>query len=132
MNKIPATIKHIYSQQNVAFIKLESCGVYKQELNALLLDFDKRMQIGLKCNAVFKESEVLVSRSPLLSARNQIIASIDNIKQDEIFARIFFGKNLFGFSLTSLITKEARESLGLKIGEEVIFCIKSNEIMLEF
>lgn len=138
MNKIRVKIANILKSGSIALVKLDSLESNAQ-LTALVLDFqsDSRdnfnvasnLTLGAECNAIFKESEVMIALlDSRVSARNCFKARITEIECDEIFARIFVDFE----SITSLITKEACEALNLKIGDEILWFVKSNEVALEF
>lgn len=126
VNKIRVKIANITKSGSVALVKLDSLESSAQ-LTALVLDFSDNLVLGAECNAIFKESEVMIALlDSCVSARNCFKARIAKIECDEIFARIFFE------SLTALITKEACDALNLKIGDEILWFVKSNEVALEF
>lgn len=129
MNKFSAIIKDIKKEDNVAYLKLDSNGYI---FSALILDFNNSISIGSKCNILFKENEVMVAHKnyKFISARNRFISPIIEIVEDTIFARIAFSFN--NTKIYSLITKEAKNELGLALGGEFMWFIKSNEITLEF
>lgn len=145
MNKIRAKITNITKSGSVALVKLNALDS-SAELTALVLDFQgdnvaqniatnqaqnqmQNLKIGAECNAIFKESEVMIALlDSRVSARNCFKARITEIECDEIFARIYLDFE----SLTALITKEASEVLNLKVGNEILWFVKSNEVMIEF
>lgn len=132
MNKIRAKITNITKSGSVALVKLNAVNS-SAELTALVLDFNdnlaSNLKIGAECNAIFKESEVMIALlDSRVSARNCFKARIVKIECDEIFARIFLDFE----SLTALITKEACDALNLKIGKQILWFVKSNEVALEF
>lgn len=130
MNKIKVRIKNITKSSLCAFIKLESLES-NAVFSSILLDFDGRFTLGSECNAIFKENEVFIADKNYhkISARNRFISPITAIECDDIFARIFLAFE--GQTITSLITREAALELDLKIGEEVLWFVKSNEVMIE-
>lgn len=133
MNKIQVKIASVLKSGSVALVKLDALESNAQ-LSAIVLDFvsdnlAQNLKIGAECNAIFKESEVMIALiDSRVSARNCFKARITKIECDEIFARIFVDFE----SITSLITKEACEALNLKIGDEILWFVKSNEVALEF
>lgn len=137
MNKIRAKIANVLKSGSVALVKLNAVESSAQ-LSALVLDFQSdnvaqnqmpNLKIGAECNAIFKESEVMIALlDSRVSARNCFKARIVKIECDEIFARIFLDFE----SLTALITKEACDALNLKVGKEILWFVKSNEVMIEF
>lgn len=128
MNKIKVKIANVLKSGSVALVKLNAVESSAQ-LTALVLDFNDNLALGTECNAIFKESEVMIALlDSCVSARNCFKARIIKIERDEIFARIFLDFE----SLTALITKEACDALNLKIGKEILWFVKSNEVALEF
>ncbi len=133
MNKIRVKIANIIKSGSIALVKLDSVESNAQ-LTALVLDFvsdnvASNLTLGAECNAIFKESEVMIALlDSRVSARNCFKARIAKIECDEIFARIFVDFE----SITALITKEACDALNLKIGDEILWFVKSNEVALEF
>ena len=144
MNKIRAKIANIAKSGSVALVKLNALDS-SAELTALVLDFNdnlapnlatnqeqnftQNLKIGAECNAIFKESEVMIALlDSRVSARNCFKARITEIECDEIFARVYLDFE----SLTALITKEACDALNLKVGNEILWFVKSNEVALEF
>ena len=116
-------------------VELKDSGVGLKDsdakLTALVLDFNDNLSLGAECNAIFKESEVMIALlDSRISARNCFGARITEIECDEIFSRIFL--DFEGQNITALITKEACEALNLKVGDEVLWFVKSNEVALEF
>lgn len=64
-----------------------------------------------------------------ISARNQIVATVVEIKIDKVNATLHM-KLKSGYIMTSVITAGAVENLGLKLGDEVIVIFKSNSVLL--
>ena len=131
MNKIKAKIIDIKKERHSAFVKLQD--KHKNIFSVLILDFDnENIDIGLECDIVFKESEVMVAdtKSVNLSARNKFESKVLNIEEDSIFARISF--DFYGINIDSLITKEAKKELNINVGDNFIWFVKSNELMLQY
>ena len=131
MNKIQATIINIKKESNAALVKLQD--KHDNIFSVLMLDFDNNdINIGLVCDIIFKESEVMVAhtQSVNLSARNKFEGKVQNIEEDSIFARISF--DFYGTNINSLITKEARKDLNINVGDTFIWFVKSNELILQY
>ena len=131
MNKIQAKIINIKKENNAALVKLQD--KHDNIFSVLMLDFDNNdINIGLVCDIIFKESEVMVAhtQSVNLSARNKFEGKVQNIEEDSIFARISF--DFYGTNINSLITKEARKDLNINVGDTTIWFVKSNELMLQY
>ena len=131
MNKIQAKIINIKKESNAALVKLQD--KHDNIFSVLMLDFDNNdINIGLVCDIIFKESEVMVAhtQSVNLSARNKFEGKVQNIEEDSIFARISF--DFYGTNINSLITKEARKDLNINVGDTFIWFVKSNELILQY
>ena len=131
MNKIQAKIINIKKESNAALVKLQD--KHDNIFSVLMLDFDNNnINIGLVCDIIFKESEVMVAhtQSVNLSARNKFEGKVQNIEEDSIFARISF--DFYGTNINSLIIKEARKDLNINVGDTFIWFVKSNELMLQY
>ncbi len=63
-----------------------------------------------------------------LSARNALKGKVIDIKTGQIMAKVKV--DIGGQIVTSVISAEAVEDLGLKIGDDVSAIIKSSEVML--
>lgn len=63
-----------------------------------------------------------------LSARNQLPGTVRNVKLGEVMAEVVV--DVGGREVVSVITRSSVESLGIKVGDEVIVVIKSTEVML--
>lgn len=63
-----------------------------------------------------------------LSARNQLKGIVKEIKMGAINAKVTIDIN--GQMLTSVVTIDAIEDLGIKVGDEVTSVIKSSSVML--
>jgi len=64
-----------------------------------------------------------------LSARNQLVGTIKDIKEDKLMAEITVSIQ-GGQELVSVITVSSARRLDLKVGKPVTVVIKSTEVML--
>ncbi len=64
-----------------------------------------------------------------LSARNKIVGKVTKIKRDSVVAHIEI-KSSTPVSIISLITSDAADDLGLKVGDKVTAIVKSTEVMI--
>lgn len=64
-----------------------------------------------------------------LSTRNQISATVSEVRHGQVttIVKVTLGD---GQTMTSSITKEAAEDLGLAVGDQVVVLVKSSEVML--
>ncbi len=64
-----------------------------------------------------------------LSARNQLKGKVLSVESDGITAKVKIQVTVPAV-ITSVITKEAIEDLGIKVGDEVAAVVKSTEVMI--
>jgi len=65
----------------------------------------------------------------MLSARNQLPATVKSIKLGNVMAEIVM--TVGDAELVSAITRGSAEALGLKVGDSVKAIIKSTEVMID-
>ncbi len=91
---------------------------------------DMKLQKETKVFALVQESSImLATRKPQgISARNILKSTISALKTDAVSTevKLSIGKN----TLTSAITNDSLESLGLKIGQEIYAIIKATDIIV--
>lgn len=64
-----------------------------------------------------------------LSARNGLTGKVTDIAKDQIMAKVKIRLG-DGQGITSLVSAEAVDDLGLKVGDEVTAIIKATEVIL--
>ena len=65
----------------------------------------------------------------MLSARNQLPATVKSIKLGNVMAEVVM--TVGDVELVSAITRGSAEALGLKVGDTVKAIIKSTEVMID-
>lgn len=130
MNKFTGTIKQIQQSGAVLLIDVE---VVEQTFSVLLIESAIRPQWlaeGNTVDVVFKESEVSLAKglSGKISIRNRMNCIVTSINRGELLSTVTmqFGS----YTITSAITTRALDSLEIKVTDEIIAFIKSNEITL--
>jgi len=63
-----------------------------------------------------------------ISGRNKLVGKVTSIKRDEILAQV--NLDVGEFKITSIITRDALEALGLKVGDTATALIKATEVMI--
>ena len=88
------------------------------------------LEIGRKIDLLFKETEVIIAKSPIgnISLRNRMTGIVDKIEKGELLSKVVLSGN--AGKITSIITTGALNELSIADGDEVIALIKTNEIML--
>lgn len=131
MNEIPCVIKEIIEDGGIAFVSLLS-SKKGHILKAMLLVGGDKLKVGKKINAVFKESEVMICDKDYykISARNRFISPVLSVEYTQAIARVKF--EFENSEISSLISREAYNELGIEIGKEFGWFVKSSEVMLEY
>ncbi|XHH10372.1 MAG: TOBE domain-containing protein [Candidatus Bathyarchaeia archaeon] len=80
-------------------------------------------------NAFLCSSKAMEVKSLKLSARNQFKGKVVSVEEGVITAKVKVEVQV-PTTITAVITKEAVEELGLKVGDEVAAIVKSTEIMI--
>ncbi len=128
MNRLKAVINSQKHSNGLGRIEAASEGY----LFRLLVFEDKIVrENGASVYLLIKESEIALSKSKLsdISISNRIECAITEIKKGEILCEVVLS---FGCEkLSSMITTESVDRLGLHVGESVYALIKANEIYLE-
>lgn len=83
-----------------------------------------------RINVLFKETEVVIStdKNPQISLRNKMKATIKEIEQGKLLAKISLDTN--AGDVVSIITTNAVKQLKLGVGSSVLAMVKTNEVLL--
>lgn len=63
-----------------------------------------------------------------ISGRNQLPGRVSAIKQDAILAQV--NLDVGDYRITAVITRDALDALGLKVGDQAVALIKATEVMV--
>lgn len=126
MNQLFGVVSDYHEADGISFVKVDS-----GEIKLGVMSLGKKWSIGDQVRAYFKESDVLIAhkQSQKLSARNKFLSPVYSVEENGVLARIEF--DFFGKKISSLISYEAFLELGITPGEEFLWFVKSNEIILE-
>ncbi len=124
MNKLKGQILTIQSTQHLSLLEI---GIEDDILHLLLLE--KPIEsVGSDVVLVFKESEVMLSKEPLISTANTCKARIHKIEYGEILTCVTLLYK--DEQIAALIPTASFESLNCKLNEEVYWIINPSEISL--
>lgn len=127
MNQLKGTIKNIKSAGGITQVFIE---VEDKLLSALILSSDEEYNKEESVNLLFKETEVMIAtKESKVSARNCFVSPVISIEAGEILTQVEF--DFFGTKISAIITKGALEEFGFKVGDELMWFIKSNEISIQ-
>lgn len=102
-------------------------GAKLTELGKSLLDEYKRLEDHL--GEVLSTENYLEVRRLKISARNRLKGKVVAVDKDGLMAKIKVEITM-PVSVTSLISKEAAEDLGIKVGDQVEAVVKATEVMI--
>lgn len=127
MNKIQCIITDIISDEHIALVSMHS----KDHIFTAMI-LDHHLEVGMKVNALFKESEVMICDSSYskISARNRFVSKVLSVHRDKTIARVLF--EFEGGVISSLVSSVAIDEM--MIAEGLIFgwFVKSSEVMIEY
>jgi len=127
MNKLTATVKQIDNIDNLYSLKL-SLGI--QTLKIVTLEPKSNINIDFIVNLFVKSTDISIAKNltGLLSHSNQLNANILSINNGEILTAVTV--KVEGFTMESIITKEASLKMSLSKGDNVLLLIQESDISL--
>lgn len=130
MNKLQGNITAINTFENLSIVyivvnntKITSIVIDTPETNDLL-------HIGKSINVVFKETEVIIGlgTNHQISMQNKFVGTIASIESNNLLSKLLIDSTVG--NITSIITTNAVQQLGLQTGTEITAMVKTNEILL--
>ena len=107
--------------------KLGGGGARLTELGMSLLSEYKRLEAYL--GKVLDEESSLEVKRLKISARNRLKGKVTHVEKDGLMAKIKVEITVPA-TVTALISKEATEELGIKVGDQVEAVVKATEVMI--
>ncbi|WP_330456595.1 TOBE domain-containing protein [Streptomyces sp. NBC_00820] len=130
-NQLPGTVTAIQSGEAMATVRIRLTGG-RHLTAAITLDAVKDLGLseGSRVRALVKSTEVSLATEPLehVSIRNQLPGTVSDVSCGAAMATVKV--TVDGGELTSAITQESAQDLGLKAGDPVVALIKSTEVSL--
>ncbi len=85
---------------------------------------------GAQVKVIFKETEVIIATGETkgISLRNKFVGKVVRIDSDILLSKLAIDTPVG--EITSIITSNAVQELGVKVGTEVTAMIKTNELIL--
>ena len=129
MNRVDGTIISIKSEENLYLVGVEAHGIRFTSVLVMEGDHAKFVE-GASITLLFKETEVVLGLPVELpiSLRNRIPGTIESINLGNLLAAVTIRSDVG--SISSIITATSVKNLDLKIGDEVIAMIKTNEMII--
>ena len=127
MNQLKATIIKIDNIDNLNLLTL-SCG--KQTIKILTLELNPNLKVNSSVKLSVKSTDIAIAKNcnGMLSYTNQLKAKITNIKNGKLLSSIRI--DIEGFGLESIIMLDSCLKMGLKVGDEVVVLLNSNNISI--
>jgi len=130
-NQIPGTVTAVTPGEVMATVKVRLTG--GQDITAAITREsveDLGLTDGTAVRALVKSTEISLATAPVagLSIRNQLPGTVTGIATGGAMALVKMA--IQGAELTSAITTDAAQDLGLAAGASVVALIKSTEISL--
>jgi molybdopterin-binding protein len=131
MNILKGEINSIESHEHLSLVKIKVGGFSFTTIVIETPDSVDYLKTGGDINVLFKETEVLICRKPYpkISLQNRIEGIIAEIVKGKLLSQLKLDTD--AGPVKSIITTNAVNQLDLKINDEVIAMIKTNEIMLQ-
>ncbi len=130
MNKIAGKVTQVQSSTDMSIVEVDIGG---DIVSALVLETPHSaayLKSGNTVEVVFKETEVSIGKNlaGLISIRNNFKARIKTIDAHSLLATIVLIYH--AQEITSIISTQSVERLDLKVGDEVQWLVKTNEVSL--
>lgn len=130
MNKLKATITHIESQEHLSLVQVKTQQI---DLQVLLTDTPQSVNyltLGNEIEILFKETEVILSKTPLhqeIALNNHLPCTIQHVELGKILSKIHL--NFGDQSLQAILTTNICQKLQFQTGQAIVAMVKANEIM---
>ena len=130
MNRLPATISKLEHGDGI-IIALAEVDAYT--FTAQMIEpaaHKSAVQLGARVDLVFQESEVALARDLAghISLSNRHAAKIMQMQSGELLCRVTLNFN--GHSIVALITQQSATRLQLKLGDNIEWLVKANEMLI--
>lgn len=130
MNILPGNITSIQGSESLSLVKIAVGNTIFTSIIINTPESETYFKVGNSVHVYFKETEVIIAKNENLniSIQNKILCSIKSIKHGEILSELAL--SFEEFTIKSLITTNACNTLNLKNGDVVLALIKTNEVSL--
>ena len=65
-----------------------------------------------------------------VSGRNKLVGTVSAVKRDMILAQVYLDLDPVEHKITAVITRDALDELGLKVGDKAVALMKATEVMI--
>jgi len=129
MNKLHGHITKISKVDDLSLIEIDVEGYMFKSI--IIDDIDKpNYNNGDDIDVFFKETEVIISTNlnVPISMQNQLICKVKSIKKGRLLSEMKLDFN--SSNLTAIITTNSLLRLKVKVDDEVLALVKTNQVML--
>ena len=128
MNQLTGKIISIESSATMSIFDIDVDG---DILSAVVVETPQTaayLKIGERVTLAFKETEVAIAKNltGMISLRNRVKATIQNIQTEKILTKITLQSKTA--KVTSIISTRSSQRMNLKIGDEIEWLVKTNEM----
>jgi len=130
MNTLRGTISSIETEGNISLVRVQ---VGDSKLTSVIIETPQSATYlfeGNELNVLFKETEVVIGKGEeiSISLQNRLECIVQNIEVGALLGKLTL-QHPKGI-IRSVITANAIRQLNIKVGDEVMALIKTNEVML--
>jgi molybdopterin-binding protein len=130
MNKLRGNIEKVKSHDGLSLIEVKVGDTLLKSVVISDSSENSYIKEGELVELLFKETELIISTdiNPKISLQNQLNCTIESINKGKVLSQVYLSFN--EDKISSIITTNSVERLGLSDGKRVIALIKTNEIMI--
>ena len=129
MNILPGTIANIKSHGNLTLVKVTVADLSFTTIVIETPDTASYLKQDASIKVMFKETEVIIAEDDLgISLQNRIPGQVTAINKGALLSQVTLRYQ--DHTVTSIITTNAVDQLGIIPGSKVVAMVKTNEIML--
>ncbi|MGA9270752.1 MAG: TOBE domain-containing protein [Lutimonas sp.] len=130
MNVLKGNIAEVRVNGELSIVRVD---VKDHLLSCIVIDTPQTVDYlvyGCEVKVIFKETEVIIAtgKTEGISLRNKFKGKVVRIDSDILLSKLTIDTPVG--KITSIITSNAVQELGVKIGSEVTAMIKTNELIL--
>ena len=132
MNKLKGKIMNIESSEHISIVDIEVEGDLFSSIIIETPETADYLRIGNEVFMLFKETEVSIGKalSGNLSLRNRLKSKIKTIEKGKVLTKITLDYKRK--DIISIITTRSTNNLDLKVGDEVQWLVKANEVIIMY
>ncbi len=130
MNTLQGQISNIEVNGSLALVTTKVNGIPFTSIVIETPETSSYLKLGNTIKVLFKETEVIITTGDVsgISLQNRVTGTIIQLEKGTLLSKITIGTTVG--NITSVITTNAVEQLGIETNTSVTAMIKTNEILL--